>query len=273
MILTQHTSTKLVYKMVPITAANPYGLELVHQDSYFHNDPVAKLCCGGGPSAQQEQIAADQNQMMQQYMQESSQYFSTEMGVIGQIQSSVTPILQAGPNQQGFSGAEQSVLNSSAISDTANQYHSAAVTSDENSAAGSGNTYAPSGGTKELNAAIATAGSEQTSGELNQIQQANYATGRQNYWNAEAALGNVSGQLGSGAASLSNTSVNAGTAAFNSASTIQQLNQQNIQSAIGAGMSLASMAMGGVGGFEGSAGGGSGAGGMMSMFQGMGFGS
>ena len=216
-------------------------------DNFKFEPRYTCYCCGGGPSAAQEQIANEQQQMMNQYLSESSQYFSSEMGVIGDIKSSVQPILAAGPNQQGFSNAEQSVLNSSAISDTAGQYRSAAVVSDENAAAGSGNTYAPSGGTKELNAAISSSGAQQTSSELNEIQQANYATGRSNYWNAEAALGNTAGQLGSGAASLSNTSVNAGTAAFNSASTIQQLNQQNIQSAIGAGMSLASMAMGGIG--------------------------
>lgn len=39
--------TKSVYKMVPITEANPYGLELVHEEGYDHNGAVA-LCDRGG---------------------------------------------------------------------------------------------------------------------------------------------------------------------------------------------------------------------------------
>jgi hypothetical protein len=183
---------------------------------------------------------------------------------LSSINSSLEPILQAGPNQQGFSAAENAELTGAAINTTAANERSAQV--DAASSAG-GNTGVTTGGEKQLQAQIASGATTGLSGEENQINLANAATGRANFFNAEQGLAGVA-SMENPTAYISGTNV-AGSGAFGEASQIQNMKNQE-QAQIGgtvAGLALAPFTGGaslGLGGtFSnpfGSGGGGSGGG-------------
>ena len=100
----------------------------------------------------------------------------------------LTPIFEAGPNQTGFSAGENAALTSGAINQNAANYRSAATVAGANEARAGGTTYAPTGGQQEVNAQIASNAAENLSNTENQITEANYAQGRQNFQSAEAGL-------------------------------------------------------------------------------------
>lgn len=147
-----------------------------------------------GPSAAQSSDEA-QGQDFSKLLQQSYQTnFGAQQGILGNLTSVLSPIAEAGPNQEGFSGAEKSALNASAINTNAANYKSAATVVAGGEAGAGGNTYAPTGGQQQVAATIASNAAQNLSGTENQITQADYAQGRQNFGNAVSGLEGVAGQ-------------------------------------------------------------------------------
>lgn len=150
-----------------------------------------------------------------------NQNFAEQQGILSSITNTLEPILRAGPNQMGFSAEENAALTGGAINTTAANARSAAVAA--GSAAG-GNTGVTTGGERELQAEIASRATTGLSAEENQINLENARVGRENFYNAERGL--------SGVASLENpvpyagASNAAGGTAFNEATTIQNMKNQ-----------------------------------------------
>jgi hypothetical protein len=179
-----------------------------------------------GPSSQMQSISASQQGFMSQLQQSFAQNFGAQSSIFQNLTNSLSPILQAGPSQQGFSPAENAALNTSAANSSAAAYRNAAVTSQVGRAgAGGGADFMADAGTdKQVAAGLASNASQNLSATQNKITQANYAQGNQNYNNALTGLSNV--------AQMENPTPYAGDAntasvnAFNSANTIQQQKNQ-----------------------------------------------
>src|ERR1700761_3428275 len=130
--------------------------------------------------------------MTDSYTQEFGKFNS----ILDSLTASFKPILDAGPNQEGFSGAEKTALNTQATEGVASNYNKALTATNQNiSAAGGGNAFLPFGGADEAKENVALASAQQQSAEENQITKADYATGRANYFGAASALGSAAGMI------------------------------------------------------------------------------
>ena len=79
------------------------------------------MCASGAQNTiQQEDIAT-----MQQYDQQQAKQYANQTALYAQVKSVLDPILNAGPNQQGFSAAELNTLNAQAVEGTAENYSAA----------------------------------------------------------------------------------------------------------------------------------------------------
>ena len=165
-------------------------------------------------------------------------YLDHDSSIFGQLTSAFSPILAAGPGQQGYTPAKIANLNSQAITTSGQQYRNAAQAAGERSAAsGGGNNLLPSGVTAGTQAQIAAAGAGQTAGELSNIQQQSAQLGRQNWLSAASVLGAAPGVFNS-ATSAGQAATGAGSAA---GTTANQINQAN-----NSWMTLVSGALGGI---------------------------
>jgi hypothetical protein len=150
--------------------------------------------CGGASSAQKN-LATSTGNFYTTLQGAYNTHFADQSNILSNLHNAWTPILNGGPNEQGFSASELADLNSNAINRTASNYKFAAQAANETMAArGGGNTFAPSGAVDQVNADIATGAAQQLSSEQNQIDQANYAQGRKNFSEASGALSDVARQ-------------------------------------------------------------------------------
>jgi hypothetical protein len=177
-----------------------------------------------GPSAGQSAVSNEQQSFYSQLSQNYSTEFAGQQGILSSLTSAFSPILAAGPNQQGFSPAENAALNTQAMNQSSANYKNAATaTQSAEAGRGGGNAYLPSGVNSEINQQVASGAASNLSQEELGITQANYAQGRQNFNTAAGALSGVANmenpQGGAGAAT------GAGNSAFSSATT--EYNQGN----------------------------------------------
>jgi len=189
---------------------------------------------------------ADQNAQAQEqfYSTLTSNYnsmFSNYTSSLDFMQGQLKPIIQAGPGQFGFSGGETAALRSGATQTTAAEYGQAAKAVGEKMAtAGGGNTYVPSGAATQVQASLASAGAGQEAGAQNQITEAGYQQGQQNYW---SALGGYAGVMPN-PNSFGSTAVGGGQAASSAIQTEIQADQ-GWMGALGGALGGAGSALGG----------------------------
>jgi hypothetical protein len=122
-------------------------------------------------------------------MNNYAQLFSQQQGVLAGLNRSLSPIVSAGPSQQGFSGAQLNSLNTAAINASGNAAKSALQAARTFGAGqgGGGTSGLTSGITKQIESTVA---SQQAGNLANQevgIQQADWNQGNQNYWRALGA--------------------------------------------------------------------------------------
>ena len=174
-----------------------------------------------GPSSAQKGLEASQASFFSQLQSSYSQNFGDQQGILSSLTNALSPILQGGPNQMGFSAAENAALTGGAINSAAAANRNAQVIA---ASSAGGNTGVTTGGQKQLQAQIASGVSQNLSSNENQINLANAATGRSNFYNAEAGLAGVAGMENPiGYAGQAN---NAGGQAFNEATQIQNMKNQ-----------------------------------------------
>ena len=209
----------------------------IYDHFYNYDGPTENAC---GASSQQTSVEASQQRFMNQMMSQASTVFGNASSVFNSLVNTFTPTIQAGPNQQGFSPAELSAMNSQAITGAGQAYKNAkAAVGNEEAAVGGGNVTLPSGVNEATDTGLAENAANLTSTELNKITQENYATGRSNYENAVNGL--------AGSINVFNTASTAGNAATSSgeaaANTANQIAQEN-----NSWMSAAGGALGAIGG-------------------------
>lgn len=201
-------------------------------DAYEYNGPIAHLC---GASSAQNQAQQAQAAAYTQMTQQAQQVFGASSQVFQQLQATFAPTVAAGPNQQGFSQAEQSALNSQAITEGGIAARNAKQATGEAVAAqGGGNNAAlQSGVDTGIEAQVNESAAENTANNLNTIQLNNYATGRQNYNNAVAGLAGSTNAFNP-ASTAGNAATRAGEASANTANQIASQNNSWIQAVTGA---------------------------------------
>lgn len=191
------------------------------------------LCCGA--TAAQTNLQNAQTSAYTTMTQQAQQVFGQDSTVFNDLQASFAPIVAAGPNQQGFSAAENANLNSEAITETGQAYKNARQAVGEQQASqGGGNTGDVfTGSTNATNVNLATSAANQTASELGTITENNYATGRQNYANAAAGLEGATNSFNS-ATSSGNAATTSGSAAASTANEIAGQNNSWVNAVTGA---------------------------------------
>lgn len=221
-----------------------------------------------GPSNQEKSLAGQQASFSSLLSSNYQQQFANQSDILSSLNHAMSPIVSAGPNQQGFSGAELADLNTRAINNTGAAYRNAAQATGAN-LAGRSNLGLPGGSSglisgvdKQIRGAQASQAAGQLAGEQNEIGLKNYETGRENFFNAAsgqralAGLYNPTGYAGEA------TGANA--QAFGQADKISNEENQKSASILGGITSLATDALTfGAGGLAGGAGMGGGFGGFL----------
>lgn len=196
-----------------------------------------------GPSSQQKSLAGEGASFYQDLQSSYNTNFGEQSGILNSINSALEPILQGGPNQMGFSAAENAALTGGAINSAAAANRNAQTIAGANAG---GNTGVTTGGQKQLEAGIASGVGQNLSSNENQINLANAATGRQNFFNAEQGLSGAASILNpTGYAGAANT---AGGQAFGEATQINQERNQEQADIAGGVIGLASGGLSGLAG-------------------------
>lgn len=204
----------------------------VSSEDGWYEGPVA-LCCGA--TAAQNQALGQQTAFAQTMQQQASSVFGNSSQVFKDLVNTFSPTVAAGPSQEGFSAAEKSSLQSAAITNTGQAYRNAAQAVGQAQAAqGGGNTPDVTGGAKVgTDLGLATSAAAQTSGELNQINQADYQTGRENYDFAAKELSGSTGAFNP-ATGMSGAADNALSNESKTANDIATMDNSWVQSVTGA---------------------------------------
>jgi len=178
-------------------------------------------------------------QTLQQYNDMMQQQYANQGAIFSKVSSVLDPILKAGPSQQGFSDAESNTLNAQAVAGTAQNYNSAAkAVGEETAAEGGGNSVIGSGAATQLKEEVANSAAQTESGEETQIQEQNYATGRENFQNAEE--GEMAIAAGENPLGYASAATNQSNATATVANQIAQENNSWYNAALGAAGSIGS---------------------------------
>jgi hypothetical protein len=201
-----------------------------------------------GPTAAEKSLQAQEQSFSTLLQSDYSQQFQNQQGVLAKLNESLTPTLEAGPNQMGYSPQELAALNTQAINTTGANYRNAAVAAGSALAGrgGGGSSGLESGVEQQIRAGIASGAAGTLSGEQLGITESNYATGRQNYDTALGGAQALAGEYNPLGYAGAGTSANTG--AFGEAQTIQQQQAQKDQMIAGLITSGASDALGGLAG-------------------------
>jgi hypothetical protein len=197
-----------------------------------------------GPTDQMSNITDEQAAFYQNLTKQYNTVFGQNQAITGALTNAFTPILQRGPSQTGFSPSEENALQTQNTENVATNYAQAQkATAQILAAQGGGNTLLPSSMNANIIAQNANQAAAQRAQGANQITQANYAQGYQN-WNAAAnVLGSTAGLLNP--TGYSGAATGAGSAASTSAYNVAQAANSPWNAAIGALGSAAGMVGGG----------------------------
>lgn len=206
-----------------------------------------------GPSGAETSLG-NQEQSFSTMLQNNYQtQFANQQGVLNTLNHTLTPIVAAGPNQQGFSPQELASMETTAINSTAGNYANAERALNTNAAGqvrtgvgatGSGGSGLQTGIQQQEAGQLASNASGALSGEQLGIVGANYAQGRQNFAQATGGLQALSGEYNPTAYAGLTTQAN--NQAFGQANTINQQQQAGLKDLYSAGMGALSAITGGL---------------------------
>lgn len=163
----------------------------------------------------------------------TAKQYANQQSIYKPMAAHFQSIFDMGPSQEGFSAEEENALNAGAIENTATNYKNAATAINENLAAlGGGDSPITVGAQQQMKANTAYSAAGELSKEENQITQANYNQGYQQ-WLA-AAQGLTSIAAGENPLGYESASTEAGGAASKTANDIAQEENSWVNAAIGA---------------------------------------
>ena len=176
----------------------------------------------GGPSSQEIQAAGMEQNLAGAFQGAFSQQLAGQTNVLNNLGQQLTPIASLGPNQQGYNSAVLSAMNAAAINTSAAAARNAQMATGAVLAGrgGGGSSGLVSGIEAQIRGSEASAAANQLAAAQNQIVQQNYATGRENFWNATAGEQNLARAYNP--AEYGNLASSANQQAFQQASQIQK---------------------------------------------------
>lgn len=196
-----------------------------------------------GPTSQQTQLGDAQLAAYQQAQQLTQEQYANQQAIYAPMAAQFQSIYAKGPNQQGFSAAEDATLNAQAEEGTAENYGNAARAVGETTAArGGGTNPLPTGAQSAIQGNIATSAAQEESQQENQINSANYAQGYNEWENAGQGLESIA--AGENPLGYQANETSAGSAAGTTASQIASEDNSWLNATLGAVGSAAGMAGG-----------------------------
>jgi hypothetical protein len=189
------------------------ALRIIESESYEYGGLIELVC---GATKGQKDAAAQEASIASSLDSNFKKIFAGNESILSNITSSLTPIIEAGPGQYGYTGAEDAALRTQATATNAaaSQQVTNAVRSAE-AARGGGNTYIPSGAEAEIEGSLAqTEAQKQADAQLG-ITEKGYETGRQNFFQSTQDLAQAPG-------ALENPAIAAGSTASGAAATSMQ---------------------------------------------------
>jgi hypothetical protein len=177
-----------------------------------------------GPSSSEQSLQSSSAGFSTQLMNNYAKMFSQQQGVLAGLNRSISPIVAAGPSQRGFSSAQTSAMQTAAINNAgaANRNAQQAARTFGAGQGGGGTSGLTSGITKQIEGAIASQQAGNLGTAENNIEQADWATGNQNYFRALGAQEGVAQMYNPSNSASSAISEN--NASFGQASKITQEN-------------------------------------------------
>lgn len=202
-----------------------------------------------GPSSQEISLQRDSANFSSMLQQNYGTLFGKQLDVLNSINKSLSPVLSAGPNQRGFSSAERAALDTAAINNAgaANRAAQQAARTYGAGQGGGATSGVTSGIDKQIQSAIASQSAEALGSQENKIEQADFATGRENYWRAQGGMDQLAAGYSPNAAASG--AINENQASFGQADTIHQQDMEASQMIAGGLTSLAGSALTFGGGF------------------------
>ena len=187
---------------------------------------------GAQSTIQQEQIEA-----YQQALELTAKQYASQQAIYKPMAAQFQSIFDMGPNQEGFSAAEENNLNAGAIESTATNYANAATAVNENLASlGGGNSPITVGAQQQMKAQVAYSAAGELSKEQSQIKQANYNQGYQQWLQSAQGLTTIA--AGENPLGYEGAATDSGKAAGTTADQIAQEENSWINAAIGAAGSI-----------------------------------
>jgi hypothetical protein len=197
-----------------------------------------------GSNKNQQDITDEQSAFYKQMTDQYATIFGESQAITGALTSAFTPILQAGPSQQGFSQAQDTAMRTQNTETVATDYAQAQrATAQALAAKGGGNTFLPSSTTANILAGNANAAAATRAQGENEITRENYAQGYQNWNTAASVLSSTAGLLSP--TSFAGATTGAGSAADTSANALAASSFAPWGAALGALGSVGGMAAGG----------------------------
>jgi len=196
--------------------------------------------CGGVTAGQTQQLAADQafQKMMTSDYQTT---FGQDQQLFNNLTTGLSQITAAGPGQQGYTAPELASLNSQNINAAAASNSKLQTAIGENAATkGTADPGVESGVVQAERAAAATNVDTAMNNRAAEITQQDYATGRQNYWDATKGLESAPGAFQDPASQFANATSNSYKNTGSQADANQQASQEGIDSTLGLITGLAS---------------------------------
>lgn len=204
-----------------------------------------------GPSSQEQGIAGQQQNLSTLLSSHFNERFAQQSGVLDSLNNLLTPIAEAGPDQQGMGPQELAALNTQAVEGVGAQY-SKATQALQNTLAtrGGGSEALPTGARAALQGTLASEAAKETSNAQLGITEANYSLGRQKWQAATSGLSALANQFNP--SEFSGQAQSGFNSAFGMADKIQQEKNQAQASIIGGvaslGMDAATFGAGALGG-------------------------
>jgi hypothetical protein len=137
-----------------------------------------------GPSGAQSQLQDEEMSFLQTQQNAYSTAYGKFSDISDRLNAQFAPIIAKGPNQEGFNDQEKTMLNTQATEGTANEYAKAKTALQEDLASeggGGDSTNLTSGHSDELRQELLSGGAAEESREKQQILQADYTQGYNEY--------------------------------------------------------------------------------------------
>src|SRR5271166_5942735 len=153
-------------------------MHLKKHNPKFHTRPIS----WNKASSAEKNLANEQAAFYKTLTADYATQFANQSAILSSLNTAFQPILKGGINQYGFSTQEDTSLRTGASDAIASGQANAQVALNENLAArGGGNADIPSGATGQLEASLLSSAATSQAQASNQITQAGYAQGRQNF--------------------------------------------------------------------------------------------